>query len=283
MVGTGLFYRVRRDFARGGCGGQAPGDGGVRQGQGRGAAPFGSAESHGLRPWSPPAAGGLRPALSPSASPASPASPQLPPPPPPQARQALQAPILLPLPLRKPDKPHKPGRGPAGPQAARRRRRASGLRSLRRLRRRACGPPCTLHRPLISTKPCRRAIMIYYPKGGALPCRITFIRRFTPPSAASRRGGSPPTARSPCWRAVRGLPASWAGRCTAIPPPASSPATVWCSGMAALHPALPSAGRGRSGRCWRPRASPFCRTAGWTCPAAGGKMRKKRCKGRIFL
>ncbi len=249
MVGTGLFYRVRRDFARGGCGGQAPGDGGVRRGWG--AAPFGSAESHGLHPWSPPAAGGLRPALSPSASPAS---------------------------------PRKPGRGPAGPQAARRRRRrASGRSPLRRLRRRACGPPCPLHRPLISTNQPRRAIMIYYPKGGASLCRITSIRRFTPPSAASRRGGSPPTARSPCWRAVRGLPASWAGRCTAIPPPASYPATVWCSGMATLHPALPSAGRGRSGRCWRPRVSPFCRTAGWTCPAAGGKMRKKRCKGRIFL
>ena len=189
-----------------------------------------------------------------------------------------------PSPSTNPTSPHKPGRGPAGPQAARRRRRrASGLRPLRRLRRRACGPPCPLHRPLISTNQPRRAIMIYYPKGGAFPCRITFIRRFTPPSAASRRGGSPPTARSPCWQAVRGLPASWAGRCTAIPPPASSPATVWCSGMAALHPALPSAGRGRSGRCWRPRVSPFCRTAGWTCPAAGGKMRKKRCKGRIFL
>ena len=260
------------------------------QGQARGAAPFGSAESHGLRPWSPPAAGGLRPALSPSASPTSPASPQLPPSPPPQTRQAPQAlqgpqaPSFLPLPLHKPGKPPqaRPGAGRAGGRPGRR-RRASGLRPLRRLRRRACGPPCPLHRPLISTNQPRRAIMIYYPKGGALPCRITSIRRFTPPSAVSRRGGSPPTARSPCWQAVRGLPASWAGRCTAIPPPASSPATVWCSGMAALHPALPSAGRGRSGRCWRPRASPFCRTAGWTCPAAGGKMRKKRCKGRIFL
>ena len=220
MVGTGLFYRVRRDFARGGCGGRRPGMGAFGGGGGGGAPPSG-------------------------------------PPPAP--------------------------RGAPGPQAARRRRRASGLRPGRRLRRRACGPPCPLHRPLISTNQPHRAIMIYYPKGGALPCRITSIRRFTPPSAASRRGGSPPTARSPCWRAVRGLPASWAGRCTAIPPPASSPATVWCSGMAALHPALPSAGRGRSGRCWRPRASPFCRTAGWTCPAAGGKMRKKRCKGRIFL
>ena len=247
----GTFGGGRRPQMGAFGGGRHPGTGAFGGRQGRGAAPFGSAESHGLRPWSPPAAGGLRPALSPSASPAS---------------------------------PHKPGRGPAGPQAARRRRRrASGLRPLRRLRRRACGPPCPLHRPLISTNQPRRAIMIYYPKGGALPCRITSIRRFTPPSAASRRGGSPPTARSPCWQAVRGLPASWAGRCTAIPPPASSPATVWCSGMAALHPALPSAGRGRSGRCWRPRASPFCRTAGWTCPAAGGKMRKNRCKGRIFL
>ena len=267
MVGTGLFYRVRRDFARGGCGGRRPGTG-VYGGGRRGAQPLSA----------PPKATGfargarLRRAGCARLSP------------PPQARQAPQAPNLLPLPLRKPGKSRKPGRGPAGPQAARRRRRrASGLRPLRRLRRRACGPPCPLHRPLISTNQPRRAIMIYYPKGGALPCRITFIRRFTPPSAASRRGGSPPTARSPCWRAVRGLPASWAGRCTAIPPPASSPATVWCSGMAALHPALPSAGRGHSGRCWRPRASPFCRTAGWTYPAAGGKMRKKRCKGRIFL
>ena len=282
MVGTGLFYRVRRDFARGGrAAGRPP-----PQAAGKRAAPASAA---------PPKATGfargarLRRAGCARLSP------------PPHARQVPQAPSFLPLPLRKPDKPgkppasslspsaspaspRKPGRGPAGPQAARRRRRrASGLRSLRRLRRRACGPPCPLHRPLISTNQPRRAIMIYYPKGGALPCRITFIRRFTPPSAASQRGGSPPTARSPCWRAVRGLPASWAGRCTAIPPPASSPATVWCSGMAALHPALPLAGRGRSGRCWRPRASPFCRTAGWTCPAAGGKMRKKRCKGRIFL
>ena len=236
--------------------------------QGRGAAPFGGAESHGLRPWSPPAAGGLRPALSPSASQTSPASPQLPPSPPPQVPQAPTSPAG-----------GRPGR--RSPAAA-----GGGQAGEARFGGSAAGPAArhtTLHRPLISTNQPHRAIMIYYPKGGALPCRITSIRRFTPPSAASRRGGSPPTARSPCWRAVRGLPASWAGRCTAIPPPASSPATVWCSGMAALHPALPSAGRGRSGRCWRPRASPFCRTAGWTCPAAGGKMRKNRCKGRIFL
>ena len=256
MVGTGLFYRVRRDFARGGCGGRRPGTGAFGGGR-RGAKPVEPACGGRAAPGSLPLRKSCKPrklpsfSLSPSASTASPTSPA----------------------------GGRPGRRP--PAAA-----GGGQAGFARFGGSAAGPAArhtTLHRPLISTNQPRRAIMIYYPKGGALPCRITSIRRFTPPSAASRRGGSPPTARSPCWRAVRGLPASWAGRCTAIPPPASSPATVWCSGMAALHPALPSAGRGRSGRCWRPRASPFCRTAGWTCPAAGGKMRKKRCKGRIFL
>ena len=258
MVGTGLFYRVRRDFARGG----------TSAGSSTGRSPFRLRRKPRAKPVEPACGGRAAPgslplrksckprklpsfSLSPSASTASPTSPA----------------------------GGRPGRRP--PAAA-----GGGQAGFARFGGSAAGPAArhtTLHRPLISTNQPHRAIMIYYPKGGALPCRITSIRRFTPPSAASRRGRSPPTARSPCWRAVRGLPASWAGRCTAIPPPASSPATVWCSGMAALHPALPSAGRGRSGRCWRPRASPFCRTAGWTCPAAGGKMRKNRCKGRIFL
>ena len=65
--------------------------------------------------------------------------------------------------------------------------------------------------------------------------------------------------------------------CTATPNPAKRPATGWYSGMAAWRRALPLAGLGRSGRCWKRKESLFCRTGGWIWPGTSGPAKMKRC------
>lgn len=44
-----------------------------------------------------------------------------------------------------------------------------------------------------------------------------------------------------------------------------------------LAPALPLAGRERSGHCWKQRGSPSCRTGGWIWPGTSGPAKMKRC------
>ena len=122
-----------------------------------------------------------------------------------------------------------------------------------------------------------RDIMRYYSKRGQAEMQENFYRavyaavRRIPAGKVATYGQIAMLAGSP------GLPALWAGHCTATPNPAKRPATGWYSGMAAWRRALPLAGLGRSGRCWKRKESLFCRTGGWIWPGTSGPAKMKRC------